>query len=135
MVLMPRATFGTAINCIDGRVQLPVIDWMRQVLAVEYVDLITEPGPDGLLAHQPDRADQLVRPRVLLSLTRHASPVLAITAHHDCLANPVSEGEHGEQLRQAVGVLVAWNLGVKVLALWVNEHWQIEVVQTRSSRS
>jgi Putative carbonic anhydrase len=41
---MARSGFGTAINCIDGRVQLPVIGWIRGVLALEYVDLVTELG-------------------------------------------------------------------------------------------
>jgi len=42
--------FATAINCMDGRCQLPVIEWMKKRYGVEYVDMITEPGPDGVLA-------------------------------------------------------------------------------------
>ena len=61
---MAQATFGTAINCIDGRVQIPVITWMREVLSLDYVDLITQPGADGLLANDAPIAEQLIRPRV-----------------------------------------------------------------------
>jgi len=28
-----------------GRVQLPIIHWMRKQYAVDYVDMITEPAP------------------------------------------------------------------------------------------
>ncbi|KYK20479.1 hypothetical protein AYK25_04770 [Thermoplasmatales archaeon SM1-50] len=37
--------FITAINCMIGRVQLPIIHWMRKQYAVDYVDMITEPAP------------------------------------------------------------------------------------------
>jgi Putative carbonic anhydrase len=125
------ATFGTAINCIDGRTQLPLINWLREVQQLEYIDLITEPGPDGLLARDPQRAADLVLPKVRLSLARHASPLLVIAAHHDCLANPISDEEHRALLIPALGVLRGWQLGVKVMALWVNASWSVDIVQTR----
>jgi hypothetical protein len=128
---MARATFGTAINCIDGRVQQPVAAWLRDRFGFEYVDTITEPGADALVATRPDLAHSVVRPKVLLSVERHASPVVAITAHHDCLANPVSEEEHRDHLLRAASTLRSWSLGVKIIALWVNERWQIDVVLTR----
>jgi hypothetical protein len=131
MARVARSTFGTAINCIDGRVQVPVITWMCDVLSLDYVDMITEPGADGFLARQPAVAKQLIQPKVMLSLRRHASPVLAIAAHHDCLANPGDEGEHRLQLLESVRLLRTWNLGVKILALWVAEGWRVDVVQTR----
>jgi len=43
----------------------------------------------------------------------------------------VAEEEHREQLRQAVPVLLSWDLGVRVVAVWVNVSWQIEVVKAR----
>ena len=46
----PRDKFATAITCIDGRVQQPIVDWMKLHTNVHYVDLITEPGPDRLRA-------------------------------------------------------------------------------------
>ena len=47
---MARANFGTAISCIDGSVHVPLINWMRDMLSVKYVDLVTYPGADGLIA-------------------------------------------------------------------------------------
>ena len=42
--------FVTCLNCIDGRVQLPVINWVMTNYGVKYVDMITTPGMDGILA-------------------------------------------------------------------------------------
>jgi hypothetical protein len=39
--------FGTAINCIDGRTQEPVIDFMKQKYNIDGVDMLTFPGVDG----------------------------------------------------------------------------------------
>jgi Putative carbonic anhydrase len=83
---VPPATFGTAINCIDGRTQLPLITWMRDAQSVQYVDLVTEPGADALLARDPAAALQLIRPRVLLSVEAHGSSVVAIAGHFQCAA-------------------------------------------------
>ena len=43
-------TRAVCLNCIDGRVQVPVIDWIKDKFKVDHVDMITEPGMDGLLA-------------------------------------------------------------------------------------
>jgi hypothetical protein len=45
-----HSKFVTAINCMGGRVQLPEINWMMQNLSADYVDMITEPGPDKIFA-------------------------------------------------------------------------------------
>lgn len=43
-------TFATAINCMDGRTQEPIINYMKQGYKVDYVDMINEPGPVKALA-------------------------------------------------------------------------------------
>ena len=43
--------FCTVINCMDGRVQLPVIRHMKERFNAEYVDSITEPGPNNLFRY------------------------------------------------------------------------------------
>jgi hypothetical protein len=114
---MLRDTFGTAITCIDGRVHPPLVAGMQGLFSAAYVDLITEPGPDQVVARTPERARELRRAKAVLSITRHTSRVLILAGHHDCLANPVGEDEHREQLRQAVPVLLAWDLGIQVVAV------------------
>ncbi len=36
--------FVTAINCMDGRVQIPVIEYLKNNYGINYVDMITAPG-------------------------------------------------------------------------------------------
>ncbi|MEO7000427.1 MAG: carbonic anhydrase, partial [Ktedonobacterales bacterium] len=43
---MATGTFGTAINCIDGRVQAPVAEWLKINCHVTWVDMVTVAGPD-----------------------------------------------------------------------------------------
>ena len=52
--------FATAINCIDGRVQVPVSNWLKRSYSVSYVDTITEPGVDRLFSETNiDKIQQL----------------------------------------------------------------------------
>ncbi len=125
---MPDLRFGAAINCIDGRAQEPVARWLKARYHLDHVDVITEPGAEGALLAQPDLAEQ-IRSKVLLSLQRHAASVVAIAAHHDCLANPVPASEHQEQIRRCTAMLrLSWGLPVTIVGLWVNERWEVEEV-------
>ena len=51
--------FATAINCMDGRTQLPTINWAMKELNVDYVDSITEAGPDKILAEGPKKRNSV----------------------------------------------------------------------------
>jgi hypothetical protein len=58
-IKMPK--FVTCINCIDGRTQLPVIEFLRRKYDVDFVDLITIPGADGVLAGGEKEIIELVK--------------------------------------------------------------------------
>jgi hypothetical protein len=40
---------------MDGRVQLPVIEWMKRNYALDYIDMITEPGSDKIMSNIEDK--------------------------------------------------------------------------------
>ena len=125
---MPRHKFATAITCIDGRVQQPVADWMKLHANCEYVDLITEPGPDKVLSEETTLVvNEMIR-KVSFSVKHHDSPVVALCGHHDCAANGADREEHIEQILEGVRVLLSYQLGVRVLGLWLNEWGSIELV-------
>ena len=125
---MARHKFATAITCIDGRVQQPVVDWMKLHVNVEYVDLVTEPGPDLVLSEGTTYViDDIVR-KARFSVERHASPVVAVCGHHDCAANGADKEKHFEQIEESVRVLLSYQLGVRVLGLWLSEWNSIELV-------
>lgn len=126
-------TFATAINCIDGRVLAPVESWMRENLNVDYVDQVTEPGPDRILTEAPAEVLAGIRDKVSISVEKHASEVIAVVGHYDCAGNPVSEAEHREQIRRSVDVIAEWDLPVRIIGLWVNRKWEVEKI--RSTRS
>ena len=130
---MASGTFATVITCIDGRANQPVSNWMTTNLQVDYVDQITEPGPDKALTKGSPELLMALRDKVLISVNAHHSGIVAIAAHDDCAGNPVSAEEHRQQVLQATGVIDGWGLGVRVIGLWVNAHWQVEVVHDSTS--
>jgi hypothetical protein len=126
---MGAGTFATVVNCIDGRAQGPVSDWIRIHCQASFVDTITTPGPDKLLSSGPHSKVDHIREAVEVSVNAHKSGAVVVAGHYDCAANKVSDGEHKEQIRAAVEVIRSWGLPVRVAGLWVNEWWQIEVVE------
>lgn len=124
---MTHGTFATALNCIDGRAQLAVNEWMRQKYDVDFVDTITGPGMDKIV----NADDEILAPykkATEISVTKHGSKTIAVVGHYDCAGNPVSDEEHKNHIRQAVEKIKSWNWSVDVVGLWVNDRWQVEQV-------
>ena len=121
------ARFGTVLNCIDGRVQDPVARWLRERYYLDYVDVITEPGADKVLAAGGPESERL-RESVRISLERHHASVIAVVGHHECAASPGSKEAHLAQIRQALHVVRLWGFAATVQGLWVNERWEVEEV-------
>jgi len=126
---MTHHKFGIVINCIDGRVQEAVPQWLKERFNLDYIDVITEPGVDGLLASEETDVIEQLKAKVQRSIKAHSSNVLAIVGHHDCLANKASKERHLEQIKQAMEIVWKWNLAVTIVGLWVNEDWQVEPVE------
>ncbi|SDJ68615.1 carbonic anhydrase [Salimicrobium halophilum] len=121
-------SFATAINCMDGRVQLPVIHWMKEKYGVDYIDMITEAGPNKVLLQGSSNQLEEIKNKVLVSTEKHDSKVIAIAGHHDCAGNPVDRSQKEKEIKRSVELIEEWDLGVTVLGLFVNENWEVEVV-------
>jgi hypothetical protein len=126
---MHTGKFGTAINCMDGRTQLPVTDWLKGRYGLDYVDMITEPGPDKMLSQgRPDQVES-IKSRVMISVNAHGSQTILVASHHDCAGNPVTKEEHIRMVRDCLKVVKSWNLPVKeVVGVWINDRWAVEPV-------
>ena len=125
-----QASFATAINCMDGRVQLPVINWMRERYRVHYVDAITEPGPIKIMAEQqPDAAVESIKHRTDISVHKHGSSVIAVVAHYDCAGNPVDKETQMGQLDLSIAQVKGWGYDVPIIGLWVDEQWTTHLVR------
>ncbi|MFC1698886.1 carbonic anhydrase [Candidatus Omnitrophota bacterium] len=140
--------FATAINCIDGRAQKPVTEYMQKRFGVDYVDMITEPGPNKILSEGKNvNIIEFIREKVKVSVKKHNSQIIAVVAHYDCAGNPAHYGCAGnpahygcaglhenedlqkEHLRKAVNVIVSWGFPVKkIVALWLDENFKPSII-------
>lgn len=117
--------FACAINCMDGRVQDAVKDYMKKNYDVDYVDMVTEPGPNKILAD--DTAEEIVeniKKRVEVSVHHHGSKVVAIVGHFGCAGNPTEKEEQIEHLRMAKKTVELFKFPVEIALLWVHGDWQ-----------
>jgi hypothetical protein len=127
---MPYGKFGTAINCRDGRVQLPVINWMKECFKLDCVDMITEPGADKAVGNGWYEKVEEIKAKVLVSVNAHGSRLLVIAGHDDCAGNPVSPEQHKAQLREAVKVALDWKLPLdQVIAIWIDKGGKVEALK------
>jgi hypothetical protein len=114
---------------MDGRVQEPIIQWMKKGFGLDYVDMITEPGVDGVVARREPGVAELIKSKVLLSLTRRNSDTLVLVAHGDCLGNPVSYEEHLSHLRRGLETIRTWELDADIYGVWIDDKdWKVEMV-------
>jgi hypothetical protein len=126
---MAHGNFGTAINCMDGRVQLPVINWMKEQFHLDYVDMITEPGPDKIMASGEGQLLDSIKSRVQISSKAHGSRIIVMAGHDDCAGNPVEKEQHLAQIRQSIQTIRSWNLQFeKIIGVWINKDWKIEIL-------
>lgn len=122
---MSHGTFATAINCMDGRVQTAVKDYMQKNYGVDFVDAITEPGPVKILAeNSPKELIEDIKTCIGISVEKHGSKVIAIVGHHDCAGNPVPKEEQVKQLALAKETVEAMGFGVEIILLYVEGDWK-----------
>ena len=118
--------FCTAVTCMDGRIQEPVLRFLKERFGVEYVDLITEPGPNRILEEGVDsRTIESIRARLAISLERHGSVGIAVVGHHDCAGNPVGRDGQARHTAAAAAYLRTLAGSVPVIELWVDEDWRV----------
>ena len=123
---MAKGKFATSVSCMDGRIQIPLTNWIKENFSVDYVDTITEPGIDKLVADNTDL--ESIKIKVGISISKHESELIVVSGHYDCAGNPVSNEEHITQIKKGIEVISSWNLGVKVVGVWVDDTWKINTV-------
>jgi hypothetical protein len=118
--------FFTAINCMDGRVQEPVIAYLKNTYRAAYIDMITEPGPVRIFDKIADLAAlNSIFVRTDISVNRHKSKGIAICAHGDCAGNPVDDSTQKQQLKRAIVFLKARYESIPVIGLWIDADRQV----------
>ncbi|MDZ7832835.1 MAG: carbonic anhydrase [Desulfobacterales bacterium] len=119
-------SFCTVINCMDGRVQVPVISYLQDRFKADYVDSITEPGPNRVLAEDQNSAQvQSILDRLQISVEKHQSVGIAIVGHHDCAGNPAPKEKQLKHIEAAVTRIGRLYANVAVIGLWVDQDWVV----------
>jgi carbonic anhydrase len=113
---MAEGKFATSVSCMDGRIQIPI----------DFVDVITEPGIDRMVAENLDL--ESIKNKVGISINAHKSELIVVSGHYDCAGNPVSDEEHISQIRKGIEVISSWGLNVKVVGIWVDDSWNVKVL-------
>jgi len=110
---------------MDGRVQLPVIEYLQKRFNAEHVDMITEPGPNLILAaREKTKLVESILARLKISVEKHHSTAVAIVAHHDCAGNPTTKGQQILHLQDALIFIKQQYSQIEVIGLWVDENLQ-----------
>ncbi len=112
---------------MDGRVQRPVIKYLQEKFKADCVDVITEPGPNLILAEQKD--ENLIKSildRVNISLEKHNSVGIAVVGHYDCAGNPADKAKQDIHTKKALSFLKQKHQNIELIGLWVNQAWQVE---------
>jgi hypothetical protein len=125
--LVTSMRFATCLNCIDGRAQLPVLNWIKERYRFEFIDLITEPGIAGSLVIG-GAADEAIVSKVQLSLEKHRSKYIFVAGHHDCAAYQGDDLRHKADLTAVLERIRLLFPTVQVAGLWVNEQWAVEAL-------
>jgi len=114
---------------MDGRVQRSVLEYLMDRFDVPYVDMITAPGPNGILSRQEDgNAVQAILKCLEVSVNKHDTVGIAVVGHYDCAGNPGDEDHQNTDTRGAMRFLRAKYPDRNVIGLYVNDVWRVEEI-------
>ena len=121
--------FCSVINCMDGRVQLPVIRYLQKRFNVDYVDSITEAGPNLILSEDKNTSSsQAIFERLKISVEKHRSVGVAIAGHYDCAGNPSSEDDQIIHIQKAIQLVRQQYGNIEVIGLWIDKKWEVHEI-------
>ncbi|MGC8927834.1 MAG: carbonic anhydrase [Myxococcota bacterium] len=123
---MSHGKFVTAINCMDGRTQEPVIRWAKKRFGVDFIDMINEPGPDLVLLTEDKNFLNYTLKKIQISTEKHGSNRLIIVGHHDCAGNPVSRDKHIELIKKSMEIARRYLSEIEIIGVYINENWEVE---------
>lgn len=126
--------FGTVINCMDGRVQYPVLDYLKQHEELTCFDAANEAGPLKILSERSDKCRLIsLKEQIRSSIESHQSELVVVAGHHDCTDNPVDRSSQVQQMEEAIRYLEkAFGTGIEFVGLYVNDRWEVEEVIRRN---
>ena len=122
---MSEKSFATSLSCMDGRVQIPMINLIKEKYSVDFVDTITAPGIDKVIS---DGDIESIKKSVMISVSNHKSSHIVISGHFGCAGNPVSNDEHFTHIKKSVELVKSWNLDAEVVGVWIDENFVPKII-------
>ena len=117
--------FACAINCMDGRIQDAVKNYIKDNYGVDFVDMVTEPGPNKILSENTNiPVIENIKKRVGISVGHHGAEVVAIVGHFGCAGNPTEKEEQVTHLHQAQKAVELFGFNIEIILLWVGEDFK-----------
>lgn len=118
---------ATCLTCMDGRIQIPVINWIRRSSKVKYVDIISEPGMDGILNRPHAQMDAILTGIKISTTVNHSSHIFVV-GHFDCRGNPATYQKHKAQIISGTQKIKKLFPSYPLTGLWVNSKWQVKKI-------
>ena len=119
--------FVVMITCVDGEIQEVATAWAQQFFAAQYVDLVTEFGPEKILTDATAPLGSM-RANVQHAVDTHHCLELALVGHSPCTGNAVAADVQRRQIRQGVDLLASWGMLPHIVGAFVNALGQVEMV-------
>jgi len=110
---------------MDGRIQDAVKNYMKERYGVDHVDMVTEPGPNKILAANTSaEVIENIKKRVAVSVQHHGATAVAVVGHFGCAGNPVEKEEQLKHLQEAKKTVEAFGFNVEIPLLFVEGDWK-----------
>jgi len=114
-----NSDYGTIVNCLDGTIQLPAIDFAKKLWKVNRIDVITDAAPEKILSETKDQKTiERICQNIEASLCDQHTKRLAIVSHSSCDINKVSDKNKKEMLSKAISYLKARYINIEVVGIW-----------------
>lgn len=119
--------FCTAVTCMDGRIQLPIIKYLQKRFNAEYVDIISEAAANLVLSQKKENnLIESIMERVRISVEVHKSVSIAVVGHYDCAKNPTTEEIQYKHTKDSINFIRKKYNQLEIIGLWVDENWKVK---------
>ncbi|XMB72962.1 hypothetical protein RJI07_03385 [Mycoplasmatota bacterium WC30] len=123
------STFATMVNCMDGRTQIVIQEYIINTQNVKYVDTITEAGTCKIINDNHNISIiNNIKSRLDISVRVHESTYIAIAGHHDCAGVTEPDDIQKKYIINSARIISEWYPNIKVEGIWVNEQFEVEVI-------
>ncbi len=109
---------------------MPVIKYLQKRFNAEYVDSITEPGPNLILSKQTNSyLVESILARLKISVEKHMSVGAAVVGHYDCAGNPAKKYDQIQHIEESIRFIRQKYRELEIIGLWVDENWKVQELE------